>query len=78
MRFADPTSKVSEADLRAATEMEPTTDANRLADADVIFVAVPTPVDGAQQLGFSPLAGASASVGANVKRSAIVVYESTV
>ena len=78
MRFADPTGEVSEADLRAATRLEPTIDANRLADADVIIIAVPTPVDGAHQPDFSPLVGASASVGANMKRGAIVVYESTV
>jgi UDP-N-acetyl-D-glucosamine/UDP-N-acetyl-D-galactosamine dehydrogenase len=77
-RFTDPAGEVSEPDLRAATGLEPTTDANRLADADVIVIAVPTPVDGAHQPDFSPLIGASASVGANMKRGAIVVYESTV
>ena len=77
-RFIDPTGEVSEVDLRAATGLEPTTDASKLSDADVIVVAVPTPVDAAHQPDFSPLVGASTSVGAHMKRGAIVVYESTV
>ena len=49
-----------------------------LAEADFIIVAVPTPVDSAHQPDFGPLVGASESVGKNLKRGAIVVYESTV
>ena len=41
-------------------------------------MAVPTPVDDAHQPDFSPLLGASESVGKNLKRGATVVFESTV
>jgi len=39
---------------------------------------VPTPVDDAHRPDFSPLVGASTSVGKNMKPGAVVVYESTV
>ena len=41
-------------------------------------MAVPTPVDEAHNPDFRPLIGASLSVGRNLKRGAIVVFESTV
>src|SRR5579862_4837214 len=74
----DPTGEVSREDLAAATGLMCTTDAAALREADFIVVAVPTPVDDAHQPDFAPLLGASASVGSNLKRGAIVVYESTV
>lgn len=77
-KFSDPTGEVSSAALKAATQMEATTDPARLAEADFIIVAVPTPVDDAHQPDFSPLVGASIAVGKHLKRGAIVVYESTV
>lgn len=49
-----------------------------LAEADVIIVAVPTPVDEAKIPDFRPLIGSSTSVGRHMKRGAVVVYESTV
>jgi UDP-N-acetyl-D-galactosamine dehydrogenase len=76
--FRDPTGELSAADLRAATQFEPTTDARELAQADFIVVAVPTPVDDAHNPDFGPLIGASEALGKNLKRGAIVVYESTV
>ncbi len=77
-RFVDPTGEVSHADLEAARHLEVTSDPARLGEADFIVVAVPTPVDQAHQPDFSPLVAASRSVGAHLKRGAIVVYESTV
>src|SRR5215831_8007593 len=77
-RHVDPTGEVSTEDLRAATGLSVGTDAAALADADFIVVAVPTPVDDAHQPDFGPLLGASQSVGANMKRGATVVFESTV
>lgn len=76
--FCDPTGEVSSQDLRAATLLECTTDPSRLAIADFVVVAVPTPVDGAHIPDFSPLVGSSATVGKHMKRGVIVVYESTV
>ena len=77
-RGFDPTGEVSEAELAAATRLEVTDDAAALKRADFIVVAVPTPVDEAHQPDFSPLLGASESVGRNLARGAIVVFESTV
>jgi len=77
-RFVDPTGEVSGEHLRAARQLEVTTDPAALASADFIIVAVPTPVDSAHQPDLRPLIGASESVGRHLKRGAIVVYESTV
>jgi UDP-N-acetyl-D-galactosamine dehydrogenase len=49
-----------------------------LGEADVVIVAVPTPVDEAHIPDFGPLVGASASAGKHMKRGATVVFESTV
>ena len=77
-KHIDPTGEVPTEELQASTMLEPTTDAARLGEADFIVVAVPTPVDDAHQPDFSPLVSASRSVGQNMKKGAIVVYESTV
>lgn len=77
-QFRDPTGEVSSEELRAAEWLDVTTDPAALAAADYIIVAVPTPVDIAHNPDFTPLRGASQSVGKHMKRGAIVVYESTV
>jgi UDP-N-acetyl-D-galactosamine dehydrogenase len=76
--FVDPTGEVSTNDLRAAEYLEVSTDPAILSQADFIIVAVPTPVDVAHNPDFTPLAGASRTVGQHMKRGAIVVFESTV
>jgi len=77
-RHVDPTGEVSSEDLRAATRLTCTTDAAGLADADVVIIAVPTPVDDARLPDFAPLIGASRAIGPHLKHGAIVVFESTV
>ena len=77
-RFEDPTGEMSAADLQAAVHLEVTADPARLQQADIVIVAVPTPVDAAHQPDFRPLIGASGTVGANLKPGAVVIYESTV
>ncbi len=77
-RYVDPTNEVSTADLRAATHLQVTTDPTGLSEADYVIVAVPTPVDNANQPDFSPLVSSSTTVGRHLKRGAIVIYESTV
>lgn len=76
--YCDPTGEVSEGDLRAATRLSFSTDPRVLSTADVIIVAVPTPVDVAHTPDFSPLVAASILVGKYMKLGAIVAYESTV
>jgi UDP-N-acetyl-D-glucosamine/UDP-N-acetyl-D-galactosamine dehydrogenase len=77
-RGIDPTGEVSGSELAAARKLEVTSDPGALKRADFIVVAVPTPVDEAHQPDFGPLLGASESVGRNLRRGAIVVFESTV
>ncbi|MFN0182310.1 MAG: nucleotide sugar dehydrogenase [Aquabacterium sp.] len=77
-RFEDPTGEVSGDALRAAVHLTCSTDPATLRDADVVIVAVPTPVDEARKPDFTPLVKSSQSVGRHLKRGAIVVYESTV
>ncbi len=76
--FRDPTGEVSTDNLRAAAKLECTSDPRRLASADFLIVAVPTPVDAAHQPDFGPLIGASTTVGQHMQRGAVVIYESTV
>lgn len=77
-RCIDPTDEIPGEELKAALHLEVTTDPSRIAVADFIVVAVPTPVDIAHQPDFSPLVSASRSVGQHMKKGAVVVYESTV
>jgi UDP-N-acetyl-D-galactosamine dehydrogenase len=76
--YCDPTGEVSTEDLKAATRLSVSTDPSTLSKADIIIVAVPTPVDEAHIPDFSPLVGSSTTVGKHMKKGAIVVYESTV
>ncbi|MFC5510918.1 nucleotide sugar dehydrogenase [Massilia jejuensis] len=77
-KFIDPTGEVSTEQLQAANKLEVTTDPALLAQADYVVVAVPTPVDIAHNPDFTPLIGASTTVGKNLKKGAIVIFESTV
>jgi UDP-N-acetyl-D-galactosamine dehydrogenase len=77
-RGTDPSRELSDAEVQAATHAVYTADPALLGEADVIIVAVPTPVDDAHIPDFRPLIGSSTSVGRHMKKGAIVVYESTV
>ena len=77
-RYIDPTGEVSSQDLKAATFLQCHTDPTVLQKADFIIIAVPTPVGVANQPNLAPLIRGSETVGKNMKRGAIVVYESTV
>jgi UDP-N-acetyl-D-galactosamine dehydrogenase len=78
LRGTDPSRELSDAEVQAATHAVYTDDPKLLGEADVIIVAVPTPVDEAKIPDFRPLIGASTSAGRHMKKGAIVVYESTV
>ena len=77
-QHVDPTGEVSTADLKAATLLNCTTHASDLARADIVIIAVPTPVTEARLPDFSPLLSACAAIGPHLKAGAIVVFESTV
>jgi UDP-N-acetyl-D-galactosamine dehydrogenase len=55
-----------------------TSDTQALRESDFLIVAVPTPVDGANRPDFTPLRKASTTVGRNLSKGSIVVFESTV
>ncbi|HVA55847.1 MAG TPA: nucleotide sugar dehydrogenase [Gammaproteobacteria bacterium] len=73
----DRTGEVTATEL-AATNIIYTSDVSVLREADFHIVAVPTPVDEANQPDLTPMFRASESVGKALKRGDIVVYESTV
>lgn len=75
---SDPSCEIPDAEMALAVHAEYTSDPTQLRAADFILVAVPTPVDQAHIPDLRPLVGASKSIGAYLKKGAIVVYESTV
>ena len=77
-RGTDPSRELSDAEVQAATHAIYTDDPRLLAEADMIIVAVPTPVDDAHIPDFRPLIGSSTTVGRHMKKGATIVYESTV
>jgi len=78
LRGTDPSRELTDEEMALARFAEYTSDGTCLGEADIIIVAVPTPVDDAHIPDFRPLVGASMSAGRNMKKGAIVVYESTV
>jgi UDP-N-acetyl-D-galactosamine dehydrogenase len=75
---SDPSRELEDWQLAEATHAVYTSDPAMLSEADMVIVAVPTPVDQAHRPDFGPLIGASASVGRHMKQGATIIYESTV
>ncbi|MDR1777058.1 MAG: nucleotide sugar dehydrogenase [Desulfovibrio sp.] len=73
----DKTREVAPAAL-AAAQIRYTASPADLKKAGVIIVAVPTPIDDHCSPDLRPVVSASATVGANLSRGGVVVYESTV
>ena len=71
------TNEVEAKDL-ASADIIFTCDASDLKRADFHIIAVPTPVNNAKQPDLSPVISASRTVGQQLKKGDIVVYESTV
>jgi UDP-N-acetyl-D-galactosamine dehydrogenase len=76
--YCDPTGEIRFEDFKLADKLTVSTDPQIISEADVIVIAVPTPVGEAHVPDFSPLIGSSATAGKYMKCGAIVVYESTV
>ena len=74
----DPSGEVEPEQLAQSTSLEFTSDAARLAEANIIIVVVPTPIDAARRPDLSPLEGACRAVGAHLQPGATVIFESTV
>ena len=77
-RGVDPAGETPAEELARANRLEYSGDPAALREADFLLVAVPTPVDAAHQPDFEPLLAASRTIGANLRRGATVIYESTV
>lgn len=77
-RKIDPSGELSLENFTSSKLLTFTSQASLIANADFIIVAVPTPVNKANQPDLSPLILSSETVGRYIKSGAIVVYESTV
>jgi UDP-N-acetyl-D-galactosamine dehydrogenase len=73
----DRTKELSSDQLRAVT-IDYTTDPSALKRCDIVILAIPTPVDERNKPDLSLVESATRTVGKNLKKGAIVVYESTV
>jgi UDP-N-acetyl-D-galactosamine dehydrogenase len=73
----DHTGEVSPVELKQGSFLF-TNDGADLKQADFFIVAVPTPIDEANQPDLNPLLSASRTLGPHLKKGDIVVYESTV
>jgi len=74
----DPSREITNHEMALAKYATYTSEARTLREADIIIVAVPTPVDAAHIPDFKPLISASISVGRNLKKGTTIIYESTV
>ncbi len=73
----DRTAELTREEMEATT-LKVTSDPAAIAEADVVIVAVPTPVDSQRRPDLSILKSACHTVGKHMKRGATVVFESTV
>ena len=73
----DVTNEVGNEEL-LKTKIEFTSEEKKLKNADILIVAVPTPIDSHNKPDLTPVVGSSEIVGRNLKKGAIVIYESTV
>lgn len=73
----DATGELSAEDLKTTT-IDYITDPSKLKLADFIIVTVPTPIDENNNPDLTPMEKASVTIGQNLKKGSIVVYESTV
>jgi len=76
-RGVDTTGELSTEDL-ASTRIDFTLDPKRLSEASFHIVTVPTPIDEHKKPDLRPVESASRTIGRNLKKGSIVVYESTV
>ena len=73
----DATGELTEEQLKEVT-MEYTTDPSCIENAQIVILAIPTPVDADNKPDLSILRAATKTVGEHLKQGTIVVYESTV
>lgn len=79
--YNDPTGEITSCELKTVIEngsLEVTSNQKKISLANFIIVAVPTPIDDANNPNLGPLKEATAMVGEQLKPGSIVVFESTV
>jgi len=74
----DSTLEVEAAELKEASHLIYATKKEDIAGCNTFIVTVPTPIDAAKLPDFTPLIGASTTVGQVLKKGDVVIYESTV
>jgi UDP-N-acetyl-D-galactosamine dehydrogenase len=74
----DHNKEVDAAGFAAAKLLTFTDNPEQLSKADFLIIAVPTPIDHANQPNLRPLLGAAATAGKHMKKGATVIFESTV
>jgi UDP-N-acetyl-D-glucosamine/UDP-N-acetyl-D-galactosamine dehydrogenase len=74
----DHTLEVEPAQLAEAIHLTFTSDAKALQRCDLFIVTVPTPIDAHKRPDLTPLLKASTTIGKNLKKGDVVIYESTV
>jgi len=74
----DPTGEMEDDLFARAKQLQYTSDVSDISKADFVVIAVPTPVDDAHQPDLTPVVRATETAGRNLKKGAIVVFESTV
>ena len=74
----DITLEVDKDELVKATQLRFSSDENVLDGCRIFIVTVPTPIDAANRPNLAPMMAASEMVGRHLKRSDVVIYESTV
>lgn len=73
----DITNEVGNEKLKEST-MKFTTNEEDIKKGDFVIIAVPTPIDSHKNPDLNPVTSSSEIVGANLKKGAIIIYESTV
>ena len=76
-RGFDYNGELSEAELKEA-DIDFTTDPSVISESDFIIAAIPTPIDNSKRPDLELLKDASKTIGRNLSKGSIVVYESTV
>jgi UDP-N-acetyl-D-galactosamine dehydrogenase len=74
----DRTLETSDSEMKLATQLDYTASIDRLKEAQIFIITVPTPIDKNNKPDLRPLIGASGTVGRALKKGDIIIYESTV
>lgn len=78
LSFIDETAEITSEELRNSSNLQFTNSSMDLKDSDFFIVTVPTPVDVNNVPDLKPLILASESIGPQITKKSIIIYESTV